>query len=278
MELSALNPFLRFAAEVCPSLAASAVKVTDCRIFYVEEGCAQIHIEDTVLQLQKDSLFYCPGGSIYTVKAQPELRLLCLNFDLTRNHEQEQLPIPVCSDATLWERLPVYFEPVENSLLNRHLLIIDGFRLRSSILELVQEHKKSTPYTAMLTGSLLKTLLLRLHQLPVRALPPQLVTVKNYIRSHYSEDITNQQLGDLVGYHKHHLNRTFYTYTGMTLHEYLNNVRLQQAEHLILNTALPLSAIAEEVGLRSYPHFSGLFKAAFGCSPAHYRHRHQTGI
>lgn len=278
MELSALNPFLRFAAEVRPSPAAGAVKVTDCRIFYVEEGCAQIHIGSAVLDLQKDSLFYCPGGSIYTVHTQPQLRLLCLNFDLTGDHRQEQLPIPVCTNEAAWQDLPVYFEPVENSILNQHLLIADGYPLRSFILELVQEHKKSTPYTGMLTGSMLKTLLLRLHQLPVRELPPQLLKVQNYIRSHYSEDITNQQLGDLVGYHKHHLNRTFYSYTGMTLHEYLNSVRMQQAEHLILNTSLPLSAIAEEVGLRSYPHFSGLFKAAFGCSPAHYRHRHQTGI
>ena len=278
MELSALNPFLRFAAEVRPSPAAGAVKVTDCRMFYVEEGCAQIQMDGTVLSLHKDSLFYCPGSSVYTVQAQPELRLLCLNFDLTRDHEQEQLPIPVCADKAQWPDLPVYFEPVEHSVLNHYLWIADGYPLRSAILELIQEHKKSTPYTGMLTGSLLKTLLLRLHQLPDRALPPQLVKVQNYIRSHYSENITNQQLGDLVGYHKHHLNRTFYSCTGMTLHEYLNHVRLQQAQYLILNTALPLSVIAEDVGLRSYPHFSGLFKAAFGCSPVHYRHRHQAGI
>lgn len=279
MYLSALNPFLRFAAEVCPSGSAWMVKVTDCRIFYVEEGAAQIHIDGAVLSLQRDSLFYCPGGSIYTVVAQPGLRLICLNFDLTREHEQELQSIPVCAHQQQWAQLPVYFSPIEDSsFLNRHLLITDGFRMRNAILELQQEHKKSTPYTSMLTGSLLKTLLLRLHQLPQQELPPQLTTVLAYMRNNYKDPITNQQLGDLVGYHKHHLNRTFYTFTGMTLHEQLNKIRMEQAEHLILNTQLPLSTIAEEVGLCSYPHFSAVFKAAYGCSPVHYRQRHQAGI
>lgn len=278
MQLNALNPFLRFAAEVCPSGPVWTVKVTDCRIFYVEEGSAQIHIGGDVLQLQTDSLFYCPGGSIYRVEAQPGLRLICLNFDLTEQYEQHKLSIPVCADQEKWTQLPVYFDPVEDSLLNQHLLVTDGYLLRSSILELVEEHKKSTPYTAMLTGSMLKTLLLRLHQLPQQELPQQLVTVQSYIRKHYKDSITNQQLGDLVGYHKHHLNRTFCTHIGMTLHEYLNKIRLEQAAYLILNTQLPLSAIAEEVGLHSYPHFSSLFKAAYGCAPASYRQRHQNSI
>ncbi len=278
MQLSALNPFLRFAAEVRPSGTSWTVKVTDCRIFYVEEGSAQIHIDGIVLSLQKDSLFYCPGGSIYLVDAQPGLRLICLNFDLTTQYKQQKLSIPVCSNEEKWPQLPVYFEPVEDSFLNQHLLVADGYPLRNAILELVEEHKKSTPYTGMLTGSLLKTLLLRLHQLPNRVLPPQLIKVQNHIRSHYKESITNEQLGTLVGYHKHYLNRTFYSCTGMTLHEYLNKIRLERAEHLILNTQLPLSTIAEEVGLCSYPHFSAVFKAAYGCSPAHYRQRHQAGI
>lgn len=146
MYLSALNPFLRFAAEVCPSGSAWMVKVTDCRIFYVEEGAAQIHIDGAVLSLQRDSLFYCPGGSIYTVVAQPGLRLICLNFDLTREHEQELQSIPVCAHQQQWAQLPVYFSPIEDSsFLNRHLLITDGFRMRNAILELQQEHKKAHP-------------------------------------------------------------------------------------------------------------------------------------
>ena len=94
--------------------------------------------------------------------------------------------------------------------------------------------------------------------------------VQKYIHRHYPEHITNQDLAQLAGYHEYYLNRIFRSYTGLNLHEYLIKVRMEQAAYLILNTDLPLTAIAEQVGISSYPHFSGCFKDYFGCAPSQY--------
>lgn len=279
MRLSDINPYVRFAAEVRGSIMNTAVQVTDCRIFYLEEGSVSIYIDDECCHMEKNSLFYCRGGSTYRAQAATGARLISINFDLTRSHESESVPFPVCAGQAQWEGMAVYYDPVEDSpFLNGHLLIEDALWLQEDIRELVRERRDSTPLNSLLCGSLLKSLLLRLHQAKRQEMPPKLTLVQEYIRTHFKENLTNRQLGELVGYHEYYLNRTFCAFTGMKLHEYLVKVRMEQAAHLILNTSLPLGTIAEEVGIHSYPHFSSCFKSCYGCAPARYRSRYHAGI
>lgn len=269
MRLSEINPFVRFAAGVRNGIMNTAVKVTDCRIFYVEQGQARLYIDGVCCDLQKNSLFYCCAGSTYQVQNQGGLQLLCINFDLDRSHCDQIMPLPVYAAQEQWDQMPVYFQPVEDSpFLNSFLFLEDGSWLYEAVLELTREQGDG-----LLCGSLLKTLLLRLHRAKQRALPPKLMLVQEYIRANFHKELTNEDLGALAGYHPYYLNRMFYTYTGMKLHEYLIKVRLEQAAYLILNTQLPLTAIAEQVGMRSYPHFSASFKSRYGCCPAQYRNR-----
>ena len=279
MILKEIDPFVRFAAVVYRDITPVPVKVTDCRIFYVEEGEARIFIDGECIHLKKNSLLYCCGGSIYTVESGADLCRICLNFDLDRSHQQDTLPFPVCAKQELWEKMPVHSPKVEDSdFLSSYLVVQDALWLRNDILELVEAYKENTDLGNALCGSLLKTILLRLHRAKRKEMPPKLAKVQDYIRNHYKENPTNKELADLVGHHEYYLNRTFLTFTGMNLHEYLIKVRLEQAAQLILNSDLPLNSIAEEVGIHSYPHFSSYFKAAYGCSPSQYRRRYTDGI
>lgn len=271
MKLCQLDPYVRFAAGVHSGGTEAPVKVTDCRIFYVEEGRADITFEDTVHDLPKGSLFYCPGGSIYRLSARSGLRLVCINFDLTREHEAHTLPFPVCPRPEQWSTIPVFRDTVEDStFLNSYHLIKDASQWHESILELTRQFGENTGIHSLLCGSLLKTLLLRMHLRKQTELPAKLRLVLDYIHTNYHSPISNKQLGALTGYHEYYLNRMFRSYVGMNLHNYLIKVRMEQAAYLILNTQLPLNTIAEEVGIRSYPHFSACFKQFYGCSPAHF--------
>ena len=275
MKLHQIDPYVRFAASVFNGVMATAVKVTDCRIFFVEEGKLDIYIDDRCCSLQRNSLFYCPGGSIYRVKTYGDVRLICVNFDLCHSWEQESVPYPVCAKPEQWAGLQVNFEAIEDSsFLNGHLLIPDGTFLGEHIRELTQVRSENTALSMLLCSSLLKSILLRMHRLHRETLPPKLYQVAAYIQKHYSQPLSNKELGQLVGYHEYYLNRIFQAHTGMNLHEYVIKIRMEQAAYLILNTALPLNVIAEQVGIRSYPHFSACFKAHFNCSPAKYRNFH----
>lgn len=279
MFLRDMDPRVRFAAAVRGGIMDAPVKATDCRIFYVEDGQGWIHIDGTAFSLRKRCLFYCCGGSTYRVQSQTGLQLICINFDLTHNHGDRSMPFPVCSKEAQWPHMPVHYDPVEDSdFLSSYLYLEDGAWLRESIDTLVAEQAEDTELSRMLCSSLLKTLLLQLHRAKRQEMPAKLAAVQAYIRSHYMEPLTNRQLGDLAGYHEYYLNRTFLAFTGMNLHEYLVKVRMEQAAWLILNTELPLNTIAEQVGIRSYPHFSSCFRKSRGCSPAQFRKQYRAGI
>jgi transcriptional regulator GlxA family with amidase domain len=63
------------------------------------------------------------------------------------------------------------------------------------------------------------------------------------------------------------LERLFVRLLGYTLHEAYLNIRLDQADQLILKTGMSATAIALNCGFRSSSHFSRAFKARFGYSP-----------
>jgi len=274
VELSEINPFVRFAAGVYKGVLHTTVKVTDCRIFYVQEGEAELQIGENTFHLIPGSLFYCCGGSTYQVKSLEPLGLICINFDLNRSNNRFDQPFPVCSITAQWPQMRVHYDPVEDSsFLGSHLFLEKASWLYTDIQELVSEFGEDTPFSKILCGSLLKSLLLRLHRAR-QQMPSKLAVVQEHIRRHYKESLTNKQLGQLVGYHEYYLNRAFCAFTGVNLHEYLVKIRMERAAQLIRNTQLPFGVVAEEVGIRSYPHFSSCFRKYWGCSPAKYRQQH----
>ncbi len=68
-----------------------------------------------------------------------------------------------------------------------------------------------------------------------------------------------------------HFARMFKHSTGQAPHQYVMQVRLQNAERLLRNTLVPLTQIALDCGFSSASHFSNRFKAAYGYTPIQLR-------
>ena len=68
-----------------------------------------------------------------------------------------------------------------------------------------------------------------------------------------------------------HLARTFKKVTGLTLIEYLNIVRTNEARKLLRGNNYSISEIALAVGYGSITHFERVFKKASGYTPSTYR-------
>lgn len=73
--------------------------------------------------------------------------------------------------------------------------------------------------------------------------------------------------------------RECYRYFGTCLHttpsDYLQNIRLQMASQLLLQTKLAVTDIAQRCGLGSSSYFGAQFRQHFGCSPTAYRAKWQ---
>lgn len=279
MKLYETNPCLRFASKTHHISHHSPVKVTDCRIFYIVGGQGNLTIANQRYQLYTNVLVYCCAGSEYIIEAPEGLDLIAINFDLTQNHRQEQIPYPPCKTQRNWDTLPVYFEPVDDSpILGSHFYLPNGSDLFPIIEKLLTEFSGSSMFNGEYCSCIIKELLIALHRATQPTIPAKIELVKTYIDQNFAKDINNKELAALVGYHDYYLNRIFTAYIGTNLHNYLLKTRLNHASYLILNTDLPLKSIPELVGFNSYPHFSSYFKQNFGYAPAEYRKRLKSNI
>jgi len=79
-----------------------------------------------------------------------------------------------------------------------------------------------------------------------------------------------EEIGRAVGCSPFHLSRTFSTTTGMTIPQYLRQLRLERAAALLKSGRHNVTEAAFEVGYSSLSHFSQAFHEAFGCCPGLY--------
>jgi AraC family transcriptional regulator len=67
------------------------------------------------------------------------------------------------------------------------------------------------------------------------------------------------------------LQEAFKRLTGMTVHKFLVNRRLEVAKNLLMQTSEKTTQVASEVGYRSYAAFCCHFKEMTGKTPGDYR-------
>jgi AraC-like DNA-binding protein len=79
-----------------------------------------------------------------------------------------------------------------------------------------------------------------------------------------------EEIGRLVGCSPFHLSRTFSRESGMTIPQYLRQLRMERAAELLRRGAHNVTETALEVGYSSLSHFSLAFHQTFGCCPGLY--------
>ena len=94
---------------------------------------------------------------------------------------------------------------------------------------------------------------------------------KAYIESHSAEKFSLRAISEALFVNGSYLLRLFKANTGHTLLEYHNTVRCERAKQLLMNEAIPISQIGDEVGFASSAHFSHVFKKIVGVTPSEYR-------
>ena len=75
----------------------------------------------------------------------------------------------------------------------------------------------------------------------------------------------------MTGMSEKHFRRVFYDVYKKKPHEFLKDIRLNNAEQLLLNTSKSVSDIAIRCGFSDVYSFSHCFKRNFGISPKAYR-------
>jgi len=94
--------------------------------------------------------------------------------------------------------------------------------------------------------------------------------VRAILREKMSEPPSLEELGRLVSCSPFYLSRLFSQEAGMTIQQYLRQVRMERAADLLRAGKCNVTEAALEVGYNSLSHFSGAFHETFGCCPGLY--------
>lgn len=92
-----------------------------------------------------------------------------------------------------------------------------------------------------------------------------------YIREHYNRTITVEELADLAHLSVSALERRFKKHLAKTPNQFINEVRLENARKLIVETQLAISQIAYQCGYSEPSYFSKQFQRLFGEVPSNLR-------
>jgi AraC-like DNA-binding protein len=109
---------------------------------------------------------------------------------------------------------------------------------------------------------------------PIRLSPFDLRSIDHaldYISKHYTEKISADQLSMEVGLSKEKLQAGLQVRIGYTLAKYIQQVRLEKAKELLINTNDPVKSIADAAGFTNESHFCKVFKKVHFISPVQYR-------
>ena len=94
--------------------------------------------------------------------------------------------------------------------------------------------------------------------------------IKNYVKEHYREDIGRNEAAAVVYLTPEYMAKLFKKDTGLSLKDYIHQVRIQEAK-VLLAGGTRVSEVAQEVGFDNFSYFSTVFKRVTGLSPNEYK-------
>ncbi|WP_138751999.1 AraC family transcriptional regulator [Paenibacillus sinopodophylli] len=110
---------------------------------------------------------------------------------------------------------------------------------------------------------------------PIVSTPNPVIQTIRYLNEHYKEAITVQEMADRWNINVRSFTRLFRTQIGKSPLDYLIQLRMDQAQELLLRTEASLPDIAAAVGYSDEYYFGRMFKKHKGISPIAYRNQKQ---
>ena len=246
----------------------------DFEMIYVKTGSIIVNIDGIKQSLRPgDFAFFRSRGvhGIYTEnEAENDYYVLKIMpkffYNLTPKNSQKSVPnrflIYNTALKTFWTK-----EELEGSEILRNL---------NRLIEELENPGPITEITKILCGlNILEQIYLSDYTTfeSLSDEPNALLDIVAYINVWFALDLTAEDMAKRAHMNYAHFSRTFQRVTGKCFKDYLNFVRLNHAESLIVNTDMPITEVALKSGYSNASYFAALYKKAKGCSPTEQRRK-----
>lgn len=100
----------------------------------------------------------------------------------------------------------------------------------------------------------------------------------HYVEKHYKEQLNLADIAKYIGFNKNYLCTKFKKETGVTIHQYIVEVRMDHARKLLENSKEPVDSVAYKSGFENALYFRSIFKKHNGLTPTEYREYYRMTI
>jgi len=94
---------------------------------------------------------------------------------------------------------------------------------------------------------------------------------KEYILAHFQGDLKASEVANELHITPNYFSMIFKKEMGKSFNEYLNDIRIEKAKYLLMDTSDRVFEIATEVGYKEYKYFVQVFRKKTGMTPTDYR-------
>ena len=247
----------------------------EMEFIFIESGSGLVRLNRETLHVHKGDLLVVNRGVLHSMKTDPRniLYYKSIVFDpnylagMTGDLCQEQLITPLIThqaefihrispNATGYEHLLQIFEQIHTCYNEKEPYYY--VKLKSLFYAFFYEMLAANHITPADQTEQNKSL-------------ASIKYVLDYINAHYNEPLTAKELTELSNYSEYYFMKLFRQYTGKTLIEYINDLRLEKSKTLLLHSDASVTEVALECGFNNTSYYIKKFQQANGMSPHKFR-------
>ena len=253
---------------------------TSMEIVSVIRGEVEVRTQDQSCLLHAGDTVFVNAGVLHTYRAsgtgeaQSYAHLFHMDFlsgaDNSIFEEKYFLPVSRCTSLQSWVIHPDTRERMEmiTAALNAVKLMQEEpegyeFEIRSQLcrfwmglLKETEEIRKTAPSKNTADSERIKLMM-------------------DYIRDHYSEPVTAEEIAASAGISTRESSRCFRRCIGVSPMEHLTQYRIRRASKALRETAKTVLEISEECGFSSASYFSKVFRDVTGLTPKQYQKQYR---
>ncbi len=255
----------------------------EMEILIINDGIAEVSTDDATYTIEPGQAIIINQNVMHTIHPSEQKKCtfysLVFHPDFLFGHKSSYLQTK-------------YLLPVQNLHLFKMLVLDEKNEWHERMIDAINDTiainlTKPFGYEIETKGHLCRFWSLLISQLPRVETPvdvPQVSLdeqrVKQamlYIRTHYAEPISLEDIADSVHISKSECCRCFSRTLQITPFEYLMKQRIYEATKLLLDTSgknLSIAELAASVGFNNTSYFNKLFKKYLGCTPTYYRNHY----
>jgi len=216
-------------------------------VFYVEKGKCTANCHGMILEVKREEILCCEGNVVLTPSDNCKITGFNINGIIADKYAKE-IETAFITSSIFAPFLPQQILQVAESYDNLSEIYISNISFE--IINTLSHGEKKAVIGSQVIISAVKL-----------------------IKENYSGIYGVEELRSALQISKSHLVREFFKHTGTTPGKYLISVRIDAVKHLLTQTSMPLSDIAEKTGFSGDNYLCKSFKKATGETPMAYRAR-----